>query len=89
MKTATVNNTIRSGQRTIQDWKASSGALSEAFDDGRATLERLVDQTKDRVEDMLYQATRRIKRNPLGIVAMAFGAGAVIGALIFARGGRR
>jgi len=89
MRAATVNDAVKSGQRTVQDWKASSDALAEAFDDGRATVERFVDQTKDRVEDLVYRATRKIKRNPLGAFAVAFGAGAVIGALMFSRNRRK
>ncbi len=89
MKVATVNNAVKSGQRTVQDWKASGEAFSEALGDGRAAVERFVDQTRDQVEDMVYQASRRVKRNPMAAIAVAFGAGAVLGALMFSRNGRR
>jgi len=89
MRTATLNNARKSGQRTIEDWKASGEALSEAWDDGRATVERFVGQTKDRMEDLVYQATRKVKRNPMAALAVAFGAGALVGAIIFTRSGRR
>ena len=47
-----------------------------------------IDQTRDRVEDFVYQATRKIKRSPLAAVALAFGVGALLG-VVLSRNGRR
>jgi ElaB/YqjD/DUF883 family membrane-anchored ribosome-binding protein len=88
MKTSTVSEAAKVGQRAIHDLKTSTDALSETWEDGRAAAERFIDQTRDRVEDFVYQATRRVKRNPLAAVALAFGVGALLG-VVLSRNGRR
>ena len=88
MKISTVSEAAKVGQRAIHDLKTSTDALSETWEDGRAAAERLIDQTRDRVEDFVYQATRRVKRNPLAAVALAFGVGALLG-VVLSRNGRR
>ena len=88
MKISAVSEAAKVGQRAIHDLKTSTDALSETWEDGRAAAERLIDQTRDRVEDFVYQATRRVKRNPLAAVALAFGVGALLG-VVLSRNGRR
>ena len=51
-------------------------------------VERFIDDTRDRVEDMVYQASRRIKRNPMAAVGLAFGVGALFG-VVFSRNGKK
>jgi ElaB/YqjD/DUF883 family membrane-anchored ribosome-binding protein len=88
MKISTVSEAAKVGQRAIHDLKTSTDALSETWEDGRAVAERFIDETRDRVEDFVYQATRRVKRNPLAAVAFAFGVGALLG-VVLSRNGRR
>jgi len=88
MKISTVSEAAKVGQRAIHDLKTSTDALSETWEDGRAAAERFIDQTRDRVEDFVYQATRRVKRNPLAAVALAFGVGALLGVVLSSRNGR-
>lgn len=96
MRLATINNAaksgqqaIKSGQQAIEDWKEKSEALAEALDDGCAAAERFLEETRERVEDLVYRTSRKIKRNPMAAVAVAFGIGAFVGAVMFARNGRK
>ena len=88
MKISTVSEAAKAGQRAIHDLKLSRDTVSETWEDGRAAAERLIDETRDRVEDFVYQATRKIKRSPLAAVALAFGVGAMLG-VVLSRNGRR
>lgn len=88
MKIGTVSEAAKAGQRAIHDLKISTDTVSETLEDGRAAAERFIGQTRDRVEDLVYQATRRVKRNPLAAVALAFGVGALLG-VVLSRNGRR
>ena len=89
MKISTVSQAAKAGQRAIHDFKASTDTLSDTWEDGRAAAERFIDETRDRVEDFVHQATRRVKRNPLASIALAFGVGALVGVVLFSRNGRR
>jgi ElaB/YqjD/DUF883 family membrane-anchored ribosome-binding protein len=73
-----IGNAAKAG-RMIQDWKASSEAVSEAWEDGREAVEHFIDKTRDRADELVHQAARQIKRKPLASLALAFGAGAVLG----------
>jgi ElaB/YqjD/DUF883 family membrane-anchored ribosome-binding protein len=88
MKISTVSEAAKAGQRAIHDLKTSTDTLSETWEDGRAAAERFIDETRDRVEDLVYQATRKIKRSPLAAVALAFGVGALLG-VVLSRNGKR
>ena len=86
MKISTVGDAAKVGQRAIHDLKTSTDTLSETWEDGRAAAERFIDETRDRVEDLVYQATRKIKRSPLAAVALAFGVGALLGVVLSRNG---
>jgi ElaB/YqjD/DUF883 family membrane-anchored ribosome-binding protein len=87
MRVTSMKSAIDAGQRAVQDL-ASSKAVSDALVDGTATMKKLWKQTCDRADDLMYEAGRSIKRSPMRAVAMAFGAGALLGLLI-AKNGRR
>jgi len=89
MRAATLNDARRSGQQVMEDWKARGESLVEAVEESRAAVECLFDEARERVEDLVYQTTRKIRRNPMAAVTVAFGAGALLGAMLFARNGRR
>jgi ElaB/YqjD/DUF883 family membrane-anchored ribosome-binding protein len=88
MKISTVSEAAKAGQRAIHDLKLSRDTVSETWEDGRAAAERFIGETRDRVEDLVYQATRKIKRSPLAAVAFAFGVGALLGVTL-SRNARR
>jgi len=88
MKISTVSEAAKAGQRAIHDLKISRDAVSETWEDSRAAAERFIDETRDRAEDFVYQATRKIKRSPLAAVSLAFGVGALLG-VVLSRNGRR
>ena len=88
MKISTVSEAAKAGQRAIHDLKISRDTVADTLEDGRVAAERLIGETRDRVEDFVYQATRKIKRSPLAAVALAFGVGALLGAVL-SRNGRR
>jgi ElaB/YqjD/DUF883 family membrane-anchored ribosome-binding protein len=73
-----IGNAAKAGHM-LQDWKASSEAVSEAWEDGREAVEHLIDDTRERARDLMHHAARQIKRKPLAAIALAFGAGAVLG----------
>lgn len=87
MRLATMSEAVDAGRQVASDWKKSGEAFCEAWQDRRAATERFVKNTQETMDDVLYQAKRRIKRNPLGSVAVAFSAGILAGALL-ARNGR-
>jgi len=74
-------NTAKAG-RIIQDWKASTETVTEALEDGRVAMERFWEDARDRAQDLIYQATRQIKRKPLASFGVALGIGAVLGIAI-------
>ena len=89
MRAATLDHARRSGQQVMEDWKARGEGLAEAVEEGRAAVECFFDEARERIEDLVYQTTRRVRRNPMTAVAVAFGAGALLGAALFGRSGRR
>jgi hypothetical protein len=64
----------------------SKRALSEAWGDGRARVERLVKRTRHGAEELLDETCHKIKRAPLRSVFVAFGAGALLAAIVARRG---
>ena len=88
MKISSVSQAAKVGQRAINDLKTSTDTLSETWEDGRAAAERFIDETRDRIEDFVHQTTRRVKRNPMAAVGLAFGVGALLG-VVLSRNGRR
>jgi|HubBroStandDraft_1064217.scaffolds.fasta_scaffold2193712_1 ElaB/YqjD/DUF883 family membrane-anchored ribosome-binding protein len=53
-----------------------------SWDDGQESAVRLWNQARESGEDLLYQLHRNIRRHPWKAVAVALGAGLVLGALI-------
>ena len=66
----------------VQDIAASKKAVSDALEEGKDTMTKLLKETRDTVEDVLSEATHNIKRFPIGSVVMAFSIGALFGVLI-------
>jgi len=58
-----------------------------SWDDGQESAVRLWNQARESGEDFLYQLHRNIRKHPWKAVAVALGAGVVLGALI-SRGAR-
>jgi ElaB/YqjD/DUF883 family membrane-anchored ribosome-binding protein len=58
-----------------------------SWDDGQESAVRLLNQAREAGEDFLYQLNRNVRRRPWKAVALALGAGLVLGALV-SRSGR-
>lgn len=53
-----------------------------SWDEGQESAARLWNQAREAGEDLLYQLNRHVRRHPWKAVAVALGAGVVLGALI-------
>lgn len=58
-----------------------SHVVTDAIEDGKREAKRAIKRGYNAAEDLADEATHCVKRHPLSSVAVAFGAGAVIGAL--------
>jgi len=58
-----------------------------SWEEGQESAVRLVKQVRETGEDFLYQLNRHVRRHPWRAVAVALGAGLVLGALV-SRNGR-
>jgi ElaB/YqjD/DUF883 family membrane-anchored ribosome-binding protein len=87
MRDNALKNTINSGARVVESIAASKEAVSEVLEEGKDTVKRFVKETRHTAEDLLDEATHKIKRFPIGSVVMAFSVGALFGVLI-SRNGR-
>ena len=68
-------------ERLEKSFDASRAAISQTLEEGRISAERLLRRSRDTAESYLDDATYQVKRNPGTAVALAFGAGAIAGAL--------
>jgi ElaB/YqjD/DUF883 family membrane-anchored ribosome-binding protein len=84
MKDTLLRDAAKTGERVVERFAASKEAVADAWDDTK----HFVKHTRHTVDDLLHDAKYNIKRFPLRSVAVAFGAGALLGVLI-ARNGRR
>jgi ElaB/YqjD/DUF883 family membrane-anchored ribosome-binding protein len=82
MKQNVLRDAAKTGERMAERLTASKEAVSDAWDDTR----QFVNRTRRTVRDLLGDAKYNIKRFPFRSVALAFGAGAVIGILISRNG---
>lgn len=88
MKDNVFTNAAGAGDRVVRSFAASKAAVSEALEDGRESVERLLKRTRNSMDDLLEDASHGIKRFPLRSVAVAFGVGAVVG-LVVGRSARK
>jgi ElaB/YqjD/DUF883 family membrane-anchored ribosome-binding protein len=58
-----------------------------SWEDGQESAVRLWNQARESGEDLVYQLNRHVRRHPWKAVAVALGAGLVLGAFI-SRGGK-
>jgi ElaB/YqjD/DUF883 family membrane-anchored ribosome-binding protein len=58
-----------------------------SWEDGQDSAVRIFNQVRETGEDFLYQLNRHVRRHPWKSVAVALGAGVLLGALI-SRSGR-
>jgi ElaB/YqjD/DUF883 family membrane-anchored ribosome-binding protein len=87
MRANALKNTINSGAKVVESIAASKEVVSDALQEGKDTVTRLLKDTRHSAEDLLDEATHNIKRFPLGSVLMAFSVGAVFG-ILTSRNGR-
>lgn len=65
-----------------KSFHASKMVVSEALEDSKMAANRLVKQGRYAVEDCMAETAHMVKRNPMGAIAVAFAAGAIIGLLM-------
>jgi ElaB/YqjD/DUF883 family membrane-anchored ribosome-binding protein len=53
-----------------------------SWEDGPESALRLLSQARDTGDDLLYHLNRHVRRNPWKAVAIALGAGLLLGALV-------
>jgi len=53
-----------------------------SWEDGPESAARLWNQARETGEDLFYQVNRHVRRHPWKAVAIALGAGLVVGALV-------
>jgi ElaB/YqjD/DUF883 family membrane-anchored ribosome-binding protein len=59
-----------------------------SWEDGPESAARLWNQVRETGEDLFYQLNRHVRRHPWKAVAVALGAGLVVGALVSLSGRR-
>ena len=70
------------GEEASRVKSAVSDAVSDAVEDGVLAARRAARRGYHAAEDLMDEAAYHVKRNPLGSVAIAFGAGTLIGWLV-------
>jgi len=88
MNARAFKNATDAGERLVGRLSESKENMADAWEDGTQAVKQFIKRTRGNVEDLLDDATRNIKRNPLGSVTMAFGAGLLLG-FVVSRSGRR
>jgi hypothetical protein len=78
MQQRILKDAVKTGERVVEQFAASKDAVTGAWDDARHFVKR----TNRSLQDLLGDAKYNIKRAPLQSMAIAFGAGAVIGVLV-------
>jgi hypothetical protein len=68
-------------ERVEKSFNASKAAVSDTLAEGKASAGQLLNRGMDAAESCLDDVTYEIRRSPRAAVAMAFGAGAIAGAL--------
>ena len=63
--------------------------VTEAVDDGVKSAVRALKQGRDAAEDVIDDARRTVKRNPLQAVGVVFAAGVLVGCVLTMIGRRR
>ena len=70
------------GQQASRMTTAAGDAMSAALEDGKVAARRAVKRGYNRAEDLIDEASYRVKRSPLQSVGIGFGAGLLIGAIV-------
>jgi ElaB/YqjD/DUF883 family membrane-anchored ribosome-binding protein len=70
------------GQQASRIRAAAGDAVSEAIEDGKVAARRAVKRGYNRAEDLIDEATYRVKRSPLQSVALGACAGFLVGAVL-------
>ncbi|MGC1462177.1 MAG: hypothetical protein WA802_08250 [Terracidiphilus sp.] len=79
---ATVDDVIREVSKI-------RATVAEAVDDGVKSAVRAIRQGRDAAEDVIDDARRSVKRNPLQAMGVVFAAGVLIGCVLSLVGRRR
>ena len=84
MRENVLKDVAKTGERVLEQFEASKEAVADVWDGTKQFVKR----ANRTLEDLASDAKHNIKRFPIRSVALAFGAGAVVGVLI-SRNGRR
>lgn len=75
---------MREGAREFKD--AVTASANEKLGEYKEKLGEYSDQAKEKITQYSEQATDYVHKNPMTALAIAFGAGALLGLLLFRRG---
>jgi ElaB/YqjD/DUF883 family membrane-anchored ribosome-binding protein len=67
---------------SIRKLSRATSAMAEAIDEGVAVIERAVKRSGDVAEELVEDATQRVKRHPVETMAATFALGVAVGGLI-------
>lgn len=67
---------------SIRKLSRATSAMAEAIDEGVAVIERAVKRSGDVAEELVEDATQRVKRHPVETMAATFALGIAVGGLI-------
>jgi ElaB/YqjD/DUF883 family membrane-anchored ribosome-binding protein len=81
-----IAETVENLRREVSKIKST---VTEAVDDGVRSAMRTIKQGRDTAEDMIDDARRTVKRNPLQTVAAVFAVGVLLGCAISMIGRRQ
>ena len=78
----------KAGERLVHGIASSREAVASALEDSTAAVKQFAKRTRNTMDDLVYDASRNIKRYPFRSVAIALGVGTLMGVLI-SRSNRR
>jgi ElaB/YqjD/DUF883 family membrane-anchored ribosome-binding protein len=67
---------------SIHKLSRATSAMADAIDEGVGVIKRAVKRSGDAAEELMDDATQRVKRHPVETMAAAFAAGIVLGGLV-------
>jgi hypothetical protein len=67
---------------SIRKLTRATSAMADAIDEGRRVIKHAIKQSGDTAEELLDDATQRVKRHPVETMAATFTLGVLVGGVI-------
>ena len=67
---------------SIRKLSRATSAMADAIDEGVSVIKHAVKRSGDAAEEIMEDATQRVKRHPVETVAATFALGVVVGTII-------